>query len=90
MNKGLEALEHLNKNIIVAEDIDEDFNIIEKELKAFEIIKKYNIRPSDFHYCTTYNIYLLNMSFAEKDEIMSEEEYDIAKEVLVCHQLNVV
>lgn len=33
-NKGLEALEHLNKNIIVAEDIDEDFNIIEKELKA--------------------------------------------------------
>lgn len=33
-NKGLEALEHLNKNIIVAEDIDEDFNIIGKELKA--------------------------------------------------------
>ena len=32
---SLEALEHLNKNIIVvAEDIDEDFNIIEKELKA--------------------------------------------------------
>ena len=34
MSKGLEALEHLNKNIIVAEDIDEDFEIIEKELKA--------------------------------------------------------
>ena len=40
MNKGLEALEHLNKNIIVAEDIDEDFNVIEKELKALEIISK--------------------------------------------------
>ena len=36
MNEGLEALKHLNKNIIVAEDIDEDFNIIEKELEEHE------------------------------------------------------
>lgn len=39
MIKGLEALEHLNKNIIVAEDIDEDFNTIEKELKEHEQYK---------------------------------------------------
>ena len=38
---GLEALEHINKNIIVSqEDIDEDINIIEKELKALENISK--------------------------------------------------
>lgn len=54
-----------------------------KKLKALEIIKKYNFRPSDFHYCATYNIYLCNMSFAEKDELMSEEEYDLLKEVLL-------
>lgn len=40
MNEGLEALKHLNKNIIVAEDIDEDFNIIENELKDYYALKK--------------------------------------------------
>ena len=55
MNEGLEALEHLNKNIIVAEDIDEDFNIIEKELKskektdkALEIIKRTHLNVGAF------------------------------------------
>ena len=55
----------------------------EKSEKALEIIKKYNIRPTDFHYHKTYNIYLCNMSFADDFEIMSEDEYNLLKEVLL-------
>ena len=55
----------------------------EKKLKALDIIKKYNIRPSDLLYHTTYIAYLYNMTIiTEGDEIMSEEEYDLLKEVL--------
>lgn len=86
MSEELKILEELKKDHFVDGRlplIDKiRFELIEKELKALEIIKKYNIRPSDFHYHTTYNIYLCNMSFAEKDEIMNEEEFDLLKEEL--------
>lgn len=96
MSKGLEALENIcnqcehyqfekglrpkkcpfNKSCVFKQRI-------EKELKALELMKKYNVRPSDFHYHTTYKVYLCNMSFADDDEIMNEEEYDLLKEVLL-------
>ena len=67
--KGLEALEHINKNIIVSqEDIDEDINIIEKELKALEILKS-KLSP------------LAKTTFLP----MTQEEYELVTEVLLCH-----
>lgn len=80
MSKGLEALESIIETFYDKES--KDIQIVRKELKALEIIKKYNFRPSDFHYCTTYKSYRCNMSFADEDEIMSEEDYNLLKEVL--------
>ena len=85
--KGLEAFEEIkrvmNKLFGGVECCDKALNTIEKELKALEIIIKYDVRPSDLHYYTTYNIYLCYTSFIEKAEIMCEEEYDLLKEVLL-------
>ena len=86
MSKGLEALCYLDDiahGRKMRLDPHELKLIVEKELKALELMKKYNVRPSDFHYHTTYKVYLCNMSFADDDEIMNEEEYDLLKEVLL-------
>ena len=88
MSKGLEALKELKMwadNGYCAckpEKADELASIIENKLKALELMKKYNVRPSDFHYHTTYEVYKCNMSFIEDEELMSEEEYNLLKEVL--------
>ena len=62
MSKGLEALENiaLNHNRMGNE---KDFDIIEKELKALEIIKN--------RQCIFYGL-----------KYVSQEEYDLLKEVL--------
>ena len=86
MSKGLEALQYLD-DIAHGRKMDLDAHelklIVEKELKALEIIKKYNIRPSDFIYHTSYKVYQCNMSFIGDDKLMSEEEYNLLKEVLL-------
>ena len=78
MSKGLDALQELmnNKNKI------KNYYIISKELKALEIVKKYHITPAFFTFNETYQAYIENMTFYEHEALMSEEEYNLAKEVL--------
>jgi len=86
MSKGLEAL----KIIYELEDLQggrdefwKAYRIIEKELKTLEIVKKYHITPAFFAFNESYQAYIENMSFYLEDEpLMSEEEYNLAKEVL--------
>ena len=56
-----------------------------KYYKVLEIIKKYNIRPSDFLLHSTYREYLYFIKFItdDEDKIMCEEEFNLLKEVLL-------
>ena len=91
MSKGLKSLRKIEKKLsnCYGQDIAYDketfdlFSDVGHELQALELIKKYNVRPSDFHYHTSYEVYQCNMSFADDDEIMNEEEYNLLKEVLL-------
>jgi len=83
MSKGLEALEHLNKNIIVAEDIDEDFNIIEKELKALQLSISKQVNRKLLIWSSKLEEYNDNAHNILMK--LAQEEYDLLKEVLVCH-----
>ena len=90
MSKGLKALEIIKNAMTIyvgcASNIYTRYPFeckdIEKELKALELVKKYHITPAFFTFNPTYNSYELNMSFYEDEELMSEEEYNLAKEVL--------
>ena len=91
MSKGLEALKKIEKEMsrLCGMDIAYDgkvfnlFHIVGKELQALEIIKKYHITAAFFTFNNTYKTYEVNMSFYEDEELMSEEEYNLAKEVLL-------
>lgn len=87
MSKGLEALkEHIiNLKSLGFTRCEEWLGliVIEKELKALEIIKKYHITAAFFMFNSTYKSYEVNMSFYEDEQTMSEEEYNLAKEVLL-------
>lgn len=80
MNEGLEALNRIEDLLnrlyetdVINDDHLHDINIIEKELKALEIIRKLFDKPllpyEDLH-------------FDDQDKI-TEEEYDLLKEVLL-------
>lgn len=98
MSKGLEALKRVHELIVFEcgsyyENNYEEIKIIEKELKALEIIFKKFVSPQDFILCN----YTLNdkkwlsyeeykkayMKYYEDDKyLLLEEEYDLLKEVL--------
>ena len=89
MSKGLQALEHMNKNIILCEDIDEDVEIIKKELQALEIIKKHIVnRDSDtsgvyLEYCLgLFEPYYSIEIKHGVNQTITEKEYNLLKEVL--------
>ena len=77
MSKGLEALQRI-KNRLYPLEIEET-NIIEKELKALEIIKEkrvdigWLIRSKN---CSKYNLGV------GESQALKKEEYDLLKEVL--------
>ena len=85
MNKGLEALEqlylHFNPNLTSEDKSLEYKNTIEKALKALEIIKNKQVNMFIFldipsvKSAKDYNIYV--------DDTITQEEYDILKEVLL-------
>ena len=87
MAKGLEALERL-KNTLLAEgywqDILQDVFIIEKELKALEIIKskEINIHALLLHLKRFDSPNGYNALVGAKYQI-TQEEYDLLKEVLL-------
>lgn len=91
MNKGIEALERLEENII-AVNVDyemkhvADYETIEKRLKALEIIKEKDVYVSELIYLSDqdYDCYLrfcYNEEYPTED-ILSEEEFNLLKEVL--------
>ena len=83
MSKGLEALKEIKSEPFSWEKLKDSLDTIEKELKALEIVKKYHITPAFFAFNESYKAYIENMSFYLEDEpLMSEEEYNLAKEVL--------
>ena len=91
MSKGLEALTRLrNDECIVLEQYNECYDIIEKELKALEIIKKYPKNRNslaNFRYMVDYweknNIEVTKKLLETYDFPFEVEEYDLLKEVLL-------
>lgn len=82
MSKGLEALERVIETFYNKES--EDIKTVRKNLTVLEIVKKYHITPAFFAFNESYQAYIENMSFYLEDEpLMSEEEYNLAKEVLL-------
>ena len=74
MNKGLEALK------LIYESQDKDlFAIIEKELKALEIIKTKRVDVELWRFTSNRDYY--NKLVCE-DRQLTEEEHDLLKEVL--------
>jgi hypothetical protein len=97
MSKGLEALDRLVQDVFNSCDSDEvltDYKIIEKELKALEIIvtKKVNLYGDDLYangvyglnYYSTYQHYKASCEKLryKKKSILTEEEFNLLKEVL--------
>ena len=89
MSKGLESLKQLKMwatngyTACKEKECEKIAAPIEKELKALEIMKKYKHFQSFFAFNPTYKVYQVNMSFYEDEELMSEEDYDLLKEVLL-------
>lgn len=88
MSKGLKALKRIDERNYLTEREHKDFlNIVEKELKALEIIKNKSVDMSTFGALETYKDYehFYNMKFhLIKDECdkLDEEEFKLLKEVL--------
>ena len=89
MSKGLEALNNLVQSCFNPCDSDEVLNdkaIVEKELKALEIIKEKKVDM--WHLVDlleqTYEMYLAfcKSEKYEEDYIFTEEEFNLLKEVL--------
>ena len=88
MGKGLEALERIKDNLAVFvnddyhyEDYANDINLIEKELKALEIINKKDINVGAFKELDLehYNMYARDILGLRP---LTQEEYNLLNEVL--------
>ena len=77
MSKGLRALKRIVENGYISPDVKE-LKIIEKELKALEIIKKEPYLAINWYIEGTYEEYV----DAIKTVMITKNEWDIAKEVL--------
>ena len=85
MSKGLKALESLVDTMplaLIETNSMREIKIIEKELKALEIIKRCRV---DFHIFKRYTRYGLEQYNDEvwDDERLTQEEYNLLKEVLL-------
>lgn len=85
MSKGLEALERLNSIVAYDENeelipIDEDLSIIEKELKALEIIKNKKVDVKYLYYRAEFNVEKYNDNYLET---LTKEECALLKEALL-------
>lgn len=88
MSKGLEALNRIgkvyypteSKNLYFSEDYGDDFDIIEKELKVLEIVKKKSeFSFWDFKHCDNFDEY--NELYNTRDNRLTQEEFNFLKEV---------
>lgn len=96
MSKGLEALEklycagRLDLDYVGSDEHKNDYNIIEKELEALEIIKEKRVDVDLLMDCSPYDGYRhttglieYNNSTTITQKELTQEEYDILKEVLL-------
>lgn len=95
MSKGLEALKrigiiHISKggnrmfDEYLFREYKEEYNIIEKELKALEIIKKKEVNFEVFGAFETYKDYEIyyDKKFHLIENKLTEEEFNLLKEAL--------
>ena len=84
--KGLEALEHLYAKLSCKSSIEEinenlkEYDTIEKELKALEIIKEKRVDTLAFIHQVSLESYNIMHEDTGK---LTQEEYDLLKEVLL-------
>lgn len=96
MSKGLEAIISLRNRLVekgIKDQFLEELIAIEKSLKALEIIKNKKVQVAYLHsmwddFETTFNnndedVRWLYNEGRETDEQITEEEYDLLKEVLL-------
>ena len=89
MIKGIKALENIKKErpqyFSTLYDLDmwkEDIETIEKELKVLEIIKNKNVNILEIKLCNNYEEYNCCASNFFDVEELTQEEFDLLKEVL--------
>ena len=86
MSKGLEALKTIryihDTECGKDESINKDFDTIEKELKVLEIIRYKRVEVKEF---IVNNITLERYNYLYSWKSLNQEEYNLLKEVLVCH-----
>jgi len=95
MSKGLKALERIKATLIVCKKLylnESAVAEIEKELKALEIIKNKLIDVGRLYGCmVAYPNEKTPIHYNEKIDkryktyMLTQEEYDLLKEVLLCH-----
>ena len=82
MSKGLEALREIDKDtpfsLAFTQKFKERMAIIEKELKALEIIRKRLFDNENFDYLAWNNTYIC----IDGNVDLTKDEYDLLKEVL--------
>ena len=87
MGKGLEALKDLREvKGWNNDEFERRLTIIEKELKALEIIKKYYLPVNcEYDEYEIFKYYLKDTQYVSSRsyKLMSKEEYDLLKEVLL-------
>ena len=86
MSKGLEKLKTIRHIHDIEcgkdESINKDFDIIEKELKALEIIKKYVGVQESYDELFPYDIVDKQYVSSGSSLVISKEEYELMREVL--------
>lgn len=88
MSKGLEALERLTTFCGIyteeqAQMVCKDIDIIEKLLKSLEIIKSKQVDCYNIINSVDYKHYLVLMKEYDKSWLLTKQEYDLLKEVLL-------
>ena len=88
MSKGLEALQDLRCMTSLSQDCpykesNDLCDIIEKELKALEIIRKWQVNVYDIINSVDYNHYCVLMAGLNRSWILPKKKYDLLKEVLL-------
>ena len=80
MSKGQKALDEIKWYHIDSDGTVERCEIIEKELKALEIIKRTSVNPIHIQYSKDYNDFQNNIVYAY-ERVLTKEEFDLLKEV---------
>ena len=85
MSKGLDALKRIKSryNDRVCIDILEDFDLVEKEIKALEIIKKKDIHKTMLSLTQSADEYNHFIDDVDENLQLTQKEYDLLKKVLL-------